>query len=223
MKPDVRHLKVFGSVTFALIPSQKLRKLDDKSVKCILVGYCSGSKAYRLYNPATSKVFESRDVIIHENSRWKWEGSEDGPVILVEDQNNCEHLDSDNVCDKETSRKGGSSSSNNDAHGSSSSGESSEESPPRKTGTLIEVYNSCTYVLHVGDPQVYQDAMIHREWQEAMDTEMAAIRSNNTWELTELPSGKKAVGLKWVYKTKFGADGKIQKHKARIVAKGYVK
>lgn len=38
----------------------------------------------------------------------------------------------------------------------------------------------------------------------------------------ELPPGHKTVGLKWVFKVKKDTDGKIIKHKARIVTKGYV-
>ncbi|GJW10067.1 zinc finger, CCHC-type containing protein [Tanacetum coccineum] len=45
---------------------------------------------------------------------------------------------------------------------------------------------------------------------------------NNTWTLTTLPPDQKAIGLKWVYKTKRDAEGKIIKYKARLVAKGYV-
>jgi hypothetical protein len=36
-----------------------------------------------------------------------------------------------------------------------------------------------------------------------------------------LPSGCKAIGLKWVFKVKRDPAGKIVKHKARLVAKGY--
>ncbi|MCO5611204.1 hypothetical protein L7F22_065454 [Adiantum nelumboides] len=50
-------------VLYAHIPQQLRGKLDDKAVKCIFVGYSSGSKGYRLYNPVTNKIFESRDVI----------------------------------------------------------------------------------------------------------------------------------------------------------------
>ncbi|MCO5587128.1 hypothetical protein L7F22_041075 [Adiantum nelumboides] len=39
-----------------------------QSNKCIFVGYSSGSKGYRLYNPATNKIFESRDVIFAETT-----------------------------------------------------------------------------------------------------------------------------------------------------------
>ena len=37
------------------------------------------------------------------------------------------------------------------------------------------------------------------------------------------PEGKAITGLKWVYKTKVGQDGKLQKHKARLMVKGYAR
>ena len=55
-----------------------------------------------------------------------------------------------------------------------------------------------------------------------MKTEIDAIEHNKTWQLTELPAGHKAIGLKWVFKLKKDADGNIVKHKARLVAKGCV-
>ncbi|MCO5592728.1 hypothetical protein L7F22_046731 [Adiantum nelumboides] len=62
-KPSVNYLCFFGCLAYASIPQQLRGKLDDKAVKCILVGYSSGSKGYRLYNLATHKIFESRDGI----------------------------------------------------------------------------------------------------------------------------------------------------------------
>ncbi|MCO5575276.1 hypothetical protein L7F22_029076 [Adiantum nelumboides] len=67
-KPSVSYLRVFGCLAYAHIPQQLRGKLDDKAVKCIFVGYSSGSKGYRLYNPATNKIFESRDVIFVETT-----------------------------------------------------------------------------------------------------------------------------------------------------------
>ena len=43
-----------------------------------------------------------------------------------------------------------------------------------------------------------------------------------TWELVELPRGRSAIGHRWIYKTKRGADGSIIKFKARLVAKGFL-
>lgn len=44
---------------------------------------------------------------------------------------------------------------------------------------------------------------------------------NNTWVLTPLPRGKKAVSCKWVYTVKQNAEEKIERYKARLVARGY--
>ncbi|PNX64094.1 copia-type polyprotein, partial [Trifolium pratense] len=71
------------------------------------------------------------------------------------------------------------------------------------------------------DPMTYNDAAKHEVLKKDMDTEIAAIESNDTWELTHLPAGAKKIGVKWVYKTKYNEEGKIEKHKARLVAKGY--
>ena len=54
-----------------------------------------------------------------------------------------------------------------------------------------------------------------------MDEEVDALDNNDTWRLTPLPEGKKAIGCKWVYKIKRNADGSISRYKARLVAKGY--
>ena len=54
-----------------------------------------------------------------------------------------------------------------------------------------------------------------------MDAKIEAIERNDTWELTDLPTEAKKVGVKWIYKTKFNENGEVDKYKARLVAKGY--
>jgi len=54
-----------------------------------------------------------------------------------------------------------------------------------------------------------------------MDSEIAAIQKNNTWEITDLPHGAKTIRVKWIYKTKLNEYGEVDKYKARLVAKGY--
>jgi hypothetical protein len=43
---------------------------------------------------------------------------------------------------------------------------------------------------------------------------MESIRKNQTWELVQLPLGKKPITSKWVYKIKNGINGKLEKYKA---------
>ena len=47
-----------------------LAKLEDKSTPMVFLGYERGSKAYRLYDPASSKVVVSRDVVFDEAACW---------------------------------------------------------------------------------------------------------------------------------------------------------
>ena len=39
-----------------------------------------------------------------------------------------------------------------------------------------------------------------------MNKEIQSIEKNNTLELASLPIGKKPIGVKWVYKTKYKPD-----------------
>jgi hypothetical protein len=58
-------------------------------------------------------------------------------------------------------------------------------------------------------------------WRRAMMDELRTIKENNTWELTKLPSSRRAIGLKWVFKVKKNEHGDVVRHKARLVVKGY--
>ena len=54
-----------------------------------------------------------------------------------------------------------------------------------------------------------------------MSQELEALSRNNTWTIVTLPTRKKAIGDKWVYKVKLKANGSLERFKARLVAKGY--
>lgn len=66
-KPSVDHFRVFGCVSYAHVPDNKRTKLDDKSVRCVLLGVSEESKAYMLYDPITRKIIISRDVVFGED------------------------------------------------------------------------------------------------------------------------------------------------------------
>eukprot|EP00253_Pinus_taeda_P025181 PITA_25181 len=54
-----------------------------------------------------------------------------------------------------------------------------------------------------------------------MNEEYHSLLANDTWDLVSLPKGRKLVRCKWCYKTKFGPDGKVDKHKSCLLAKGF--
>ena len=71
--PTAKHLKVFGSLCYFLVPSTKRGKLDERVEKGILVGYVIESKGYKIFNLNAAKIQVSRDVHFDENSCWNWD------------------------------------------------------------------------------------------------------------------------------------------------------
>ena len=67
--PSIRHLRVFGSTCYALIPKEQRNKLGARSRRCIFLGYEEYSKAYCLYDDVNKKFFISRDVIFLETNK----------------------------------------------------------------------------------------------------------------------------------------------------------
>ena len=59
------------------------------------------------------------------------------------------------------------------------------------------------------------------KWIKAMNEEVKSMYDNKIWELVELPEGQNTLGCKWIFKTKLDLKGKIERQKAKLVAKGF--
>jgi hypothetical protein len=65
-KPNLSHLKVFGSKAYVHIPKEKRNKLDFKSIPGYMIGYSANTKGYRILLD-NQTVMVSRDVIFDES------------------------------------------------------------------------------------------------------------------------------------------------------------
>ena len=86
-------------------------------------------------------------------------------------------------------------------------------------------YPSLEYILIYDkrEPESFKEIQSHEVkdcWINAMLEEMNSLWKNDTYELTELPKGRKALKNKWVFKLN-NDDEKLLKYKARIVVKGF--
>lgn len=70
------------------------------------------------------------------------------------------------------------------------------------------------------EPETYADAIQLEVWRDAMTHEIVALEDQHTWDITDLPPGKVAIGCRWVYKLKFNSNGRIERHKSRLLALG---
>lgn len=250
-KPDVKHFKVFGCIGHVHIPEAKRTKLDNKSCKCIFLGFSEESKAYRMYNPTSKKILVSRDVVFEESKNWDWgRNDEDGAntEVLVWENNEDgeeEFLEEEvmaNEHNEEAVPAAAADSGNEEDDGAVD--EVDEEQVVRnrrdvrrpaylqdyECGLISEEEAMAHFigdtmafqvVTAVGDPTTFDEAVAYGIWREAMRAEINSIEKNQTWELVDQPEDTNIIGVKWVFKTKYNEHGEIDKHKARLVAKGY--
>jgi len=90
--------------------------------------------------------------------------------------------------------------------------------------TDIEEAAAAAVQVAGGDPKSLHEAQSHSDWpswKKAMDRELSTLKQAGTWETVPCLKDKNVIDCKWVYRTKYKSDGAIDKHKARLVARGF--
>lgn len=240
-KPDLSHIRIFGSEVMVHIPKEKRLKWDSKSKKQILVGFSENVKGYRVYDPIKRSVTTSRDVIVHENTEKKC--SDDRVSVSVGDI--CQEKESDNVdvkSEPDHSNLNISVESQYDdtlseldstlqqpADTESTKDEANTEVVTKRVRRQPERYgftNLCTLSEpeSISDPVTIHEALNSpdkEKWIEAMQDELQAFDENQAWvPVDKLPSDKTLVKCKWIFKRKVNSDKSV-KYRARLVAKGF--
>ena len=193
-------------------------KLSKRAEKLRFIGYSLQTKGYHLLDERTSKVLVRRDVIFNEAnfeySSDPIEASNEGPtnsqehiVMPDEKEETIEHPEPDKHYAV----------SEDDEHRYPKR----HRSAPIRYG--IDEYVDAAFLgaTNEEEPKSIEEALKNKIWKEAADCEYQSLMDNETWELVNLPSGRKPVGCKWIFKTKCTSEGKVERYKARLVAKGY--
>ncbi|GKB52792.1 putative ribonuclease H-like domain-containing protein [Tanacetum coccineum] len=84
-------------------------------------------------------------------------------------------------------------------------------------------FQNCLFACFLSqhEPTKITQALNDESWVEAMQEELLQFKIQKVWTLVDLPSGKKAIDTKWVYKNKKDERGIVIRNKARLVAQGY--
>lgn len=249
-KPDLSHIRVFGSICYNHIPSEKRKKFEAKASKCILLGYATNN-AYRLWDIEKKKLVIGRNVTFNEKSvlnRTKMveifdseaEIERDGELEAADDDDNepldhstyqeCTGDDQDKIhstnrdCAGNDQEKINSVSPENTGNIDSELRRSSRErKKPERFGEVESHYAYSAQQYVNCDPESIDEAKQRDDWpdwKKAIDSEYASLVKNDTWTLCDLPKGRRAITGKWVFKLKHKANGEIDKYKARFVARG---
>jgi transposase InsO family protein len=249
-KPRIKHLRIIGSSCYVHIPAERRKKMDKKAVKGFLVGY-DGDERYRIYIPNDHKVILSRDIQFQERindciSKIKlpMKDIENEDQVEEEDRPDEQKIDTEgkseiNSEDSQKLRKASRGDEEYETRSELGDIDEEEETSQQTSGRVLRDRSTLKKPKHLEDytmiveefvnqvtedPATFEDALRSEnsaEWKRAMDREITSLKENQTWILTDLPPGAKAIPCKWVFRLKKNPDGSIDKYKGRLVVKGF--
>lgn len=243
VKPDVSKMQKFGSTCFAY--KQEKGKLDSRCQQGVFIGYDKNSPAYLVYYSDTERVQKHRLVKFTTKTANEKEtqtpeanfeycdggvqpkSHDDGEMVDENEENTPTH---DNDVSETAPKQTEVPQQGDDAERTRRNPKRERKKPTylqdfetEEKGDKLQTCIDFCYRAVCDIPQTYKDAIAStnsRQWISAMNEEMQSLEENETFSLTHLPPGKRAVGGKWVYALKSDTDGS-EKYKARYVAKGY--
>ena len=204
---------------YAYIPEvNKKGKLSNKAEKLHFIGYSLQTKGYHLIDESASKVLVHPDVIFNE-SDFQYDSSK----TKVTDEGTTTSHDQVKVPEDEEPIE-----LPNELQPQVQVVQEQQHRYSRRQRTAPVRYGIDEFVdtafldeVQIEEPKSIEEALKDHEWKEAADSDYQSLMENETWKLVKLPTGRKSVGCKWIFKTKCTSDGKVERYKARLVAKGY--
>ncbi|GKC44282.1 zinc finger, CCHC-type containing protein [Tanacetum coccineum] len=214
--PKLDYLRIWGCRAIVRLPESKKRKLGDKGIECIFLGYAQNSKAYRFIVVEPNDLISVNTIIESRDARF--------------DENRFKTIPKAHEISNETvsteipiTTKGNNDDSFSD-HQQVEPRRSTRQRRQRTFGPDFEMYlvegdrkgliREYPIIYNLDeDPQTYSEAIKSHDssfWKEAVNDEMDSIIGNNTWILVDLPPGSKAIKSKWIFKRKLRVDGSIE-------------
>ncbi|GJZ18156.1 retrovirus-related pol polyprotein from transposon TNT 1-94 [Tanacetum coccineum] len=208
-KPSIKHLHIFGCTCYLTRDGENLDKMKEKGDSCILVGYSTQSKGYRVYNKRTRLIVESIHLRFDEIKEMSETSVANDTSGLVPQRQKASDYDNPDPAPELQN-----------VYMLSLPHAILPVQTRRQLATDPEM---CMFALTVSivEPKNIKEAMADSAWIEAMQEELHQFDRLQVWELVDKPFGKNVIKLKWLWKNKKDEDQTVIRNKARLVAKGY--
>lgn len=92
------------------------------------------------------------------------------------------------------------------------------------TSELFTMVIGSAFVTEYKEPSSLESVLMapdRANWIDAMNEEFKKLEENETWDLVKLPSNRKVIDNRWVFKLKLKPTGEIDRYKARLVVRGF--
>ena len=238
--PSYNLLRVFGCVCFVLLHDHERNKLQSRSCLCCFLGYGISQKGYRCYDPISKRLRVSRHVVCWEHKMFYQLPyvpvslipsidplpdlfPEESPTSLSESPPSITDVPShaSNEIPPPIINVPTDPAPTVDPIGPSDSHALRRSHRVTTLPSRLHDFHCFSTLASLQEPQTFHEASFNPLWQQAMKEELDALHKTGTWHLVDLPSGKSAIGCKWVYKIKTRSDGIVDRYKARLVARGF--
>lgn len=230
----------FGRPVYVTTPRQGRGKLEPRAEVVKFLSVDDNAKGFRLWN--------GRKIVVERNIKPKLNISVDymSPLLQTPVCNN-HHEPHDEILDKNSNDGSGmdlnslssdkstnsnankerrqNDKSHDDFSNEKPSVELNSERPsnvPRRSERLLNRQHAANMSQRDIEPRTYKEAINSPDkdnWIDAMNEELTSLQETGTFELSDLPNDKKAIGCKWVFKRK--SENNNVRFKARLVAKGF--
>ncbi|CAI7786369.1 unnamed protein product, partial [Closterium sp. NIES-53] len=232
--PAVNMLRAYGCMVVFHVPKKKRGKLEASGRWGVHLGLANDHKGWLIWDLTSQQLTVSRDVKFLESlyyKEWKQQQKKLPTTSLI--------IEADEV--QRPSRQVQVTVLEEEISGVTEDGgepeveeqqqqQQQQDAPPRtqrppdRPRRDVCPLNRLTYPSF-GKPKVtLAEAMSGpdaEKWKQKVKEEYNSLLENETWEICEVPLGKKAISSKLISRHKYGPDGELTHYNSRLVAKGF--
>nr|GEU74735.1 hypothetical protein [Tanacetum cinerariifolium] len=212
---NLSYLKVWGCEALVKRDTPDKLQHQQRSVKCVFIGYPKETMGYYFYFPSENKIVVARYAEFFEKN-------------LITQEVSRRAVDLEEIQDEDTSPSEITSEIPMVVEGFEPPQE--EVIPIRRSERTHRAPNRLCLNVEVeehslgdlNEPASYKAAMLDsksNKWIDAMNAKIQSMIDNMVWILVDLPPGCKTVGSKWIFKKKTDMDGFVDPNHPRKVCK----
>ncbi|PKU77483.1 Retrovirus-related Pol polyprotein from transposon TNT 1-94 [Dendrobium catenatum] len=246
--PSYQSLRVFGCLCYPWFPTQVAHKFSPRSEPCIFLGYAAQTKGYKCLAIKSNRVYTSRHVHFHEHI---FPFQQQSSSAVIQTSKNSSYTPPSTLIPVSAIAPYTSATSTMSAASDSVQPPTPDHTSTSPSSTLPSTSPDINappvstlpkhpmitraqtghlkprQILDLNSPVIplsptgFTQASQHLVWRQAMSSEFEALQKQGTWILVPYTTDMNILGCKWLFKTKFHANGSVARYKARLVAQGF--